>query len=139
MSAPNAPRIIVALLKANADLMAKVPASRIYPGHIPQTAPLPALAYSNVSDNDRHTVSGAEPMVVETGRVQVTVAAKDYSGKEQLIGLVRKACANKRGLISGIAVLNVRSDGIGPDLDNDEAGIFGRTIDFLVTSRRPRE
>ncbi|WP_313075862.1 DUF3168 domain-containing protein [Melaminivora sp.] len=138
MTAPQAPKIIVALLKADAALLAVVPVARMYPGTIPQGAVFPALAYTNISDNDRHTISGDESTVIETGRVQVTVAAKDYPTKERLIGLVRNACADKRGQVAGITVNNVRSAGIGPDLDNADAGIFGRTIDFLVTSRRAR-
>lgn len=137
-AAPQAPKIIVALLKDHAALLALVPAVRMFPGFVPQSAELPALAYSNISAHDRPTLAGDEPMVMETGRVQVTVAAKDYPTKERLIGLVRQACADKRGVIAGMAVNNVRSDGIGPDLGGQDAGIHGRTIDFLVTSRRPR-
>jgi len=138
MSAPQATRIIVALLTADAALLALIPAARMFQGFIPQNATLPALAYTNISDNDRQTIAGDEPTVIETGRVQVTVAAKDYPAKERLIGAVRQACSGKRGTIAGMHVNNVRSDGIGPDLDNEEAGIYGRTIDFMVTSRRAR-
>jgi hypothetical protein len=138
MSAPQAPKIVVTLLKASPALVAHVPVASMYPGHIPQSAPLPALAYSNVSDTDRDTISGKEATVVEIGRVQVTVAAADYPTKELLIGLVRRACANKRGLISGMVVSNVRYAGTGPDLDNEDVGIYGRTLDLLVTSRRAR-
>ena len=133
MSAPNAPVVIAALLKSDAALLAQIPAERMYPGDIPQGASFPALAYTNVSGNDALALRGN--VLLETGRVQITVAASSYSAKERLIGLVRGACDNKRGLIAGITVRNVRSGGIGPDLDNKDAGIFGRTIDFLVTSR----
>lgn len=138
MSAPNAIKVVMALLKADASMVALVPVKRFYLGSIPQTSDLPALALSNISDNDRATLSGDESTVIETGRVQVTVSAKDYPTKELLIGAVRKACENKRGLINGMTVHNVRHAGIGPDLDNEDAGIFGRTIDFMVTSKRDR-
>ena len=133
MSAPNAPVVIAALLKGDAALLAQIPADRMYPGDIPLSAALPALAYTNVSDNDARTIRGN--VLFETGRVQVTVAVNSYSAKERLIGLVRDACSNRRGLIAGITVNDVQNAGIGPDLDNKDAGIFGRTIDFLVTSR----
>lgn len=132
-AAPNAPKVVLALLKADAALVAVVPPDRMYPGDIPPNTSLPALAYTNVSDRDTLAMKGN--VLLETGRVQVTVAAGSYPAKEQLIGLVRKACSNKRGLIAGASVKNVRSDGIGPDLDNTDVGTFGRTIDFLVTSR----
>ncbi|QIL71668.1 DUF3168 domain-containing protein [Diaphorobacter sp. HDW4B] len=133
MSAPNAPKVIMALLKVDAALVALLPVECMFFGDIPQTASFPALACTNISDVDEHAISGN--VMLQTARVQVTVAAKDYPTKERLIGAVRGACDNKRGLIAGITVRNVRSDGIGPDLDNKDAGIFGRTIDFLVTSR----
>lgn len=138
MNAPNAFRVVMALLKADAALVALVPVARMHQGLIPQSSSLPALALRNISDNDRHTISGREATVVETGRIEVTVAAKDYATKERLIAAVRKACENKRGLINGIAVNNVRNAGLGPDLDNDEASIFGRSIDLMVTSKRDR-
>lgn len=133
MSAPNAPVVIAALLKGDAALLAQIPADRMYPGDIPLSAALPALAYTNISDNDARTIRGN--VLFESGRVQVTVAVNSYSAKERLIGLVRDACSNRRGLIAGIMVNDVQNAGIGPDLDNKDAGIFGRTIDFLVTSR----
>ena len=133
MSAPNAPVVIAALLKGDAALLAQIPANRMYPGDIPLSAALPALAYTNISDNDARTIRGN--VLFESGRVQVTVAVNSYSAKERLIGLVRDACSNRRGLIAGIMVNDVLNAGIGPDLDSKDAGIFGRTIDFLVTSR----
>lgn len=138
MSAPNAIKVVLALLRANPALLAMVPVDRHFTGSIPQGASLPALALSNVSDSDRLTVSGDETTVTETGRVQVTVAAKDYPTKERVIGAVRSACDNKRGQIGGITVNNVRNAGIGPDLDNEAVAIYGRTIDLMVTSKRDR-
>lgn len=133
MSAPNAPKVIMALLKADAALLALLPVERMYFGNIPQSATFPALACTNISDVDAHAVKGNA--MLQTGRVQVTIAATDYPIKELLIGAVRKACDNKRGLIAGAYVNNVRSAGMGPDLDNTDVGIFGRSIDFLVSSR----
>lgn len=138
MSAPNAFRVVMALLKADATLVALVPVGRMHQGFIPQGSALPALSLRNISDNDRQTISGNEATVMETGRIEVTVAAKDYPTKERLIGAVRKACENKRGVINGITVNNVRNAGLGPDLDNEEASIFGRSIDLMITSKRDR-
>ena len=136
MNEPHAPRVVIALLMSDAALLALIPAVRMYPREVPQNAQLPALAYTNISDVDDNAISGNA--IFETGRVQVTVAAKDVPMAERLIGVVRKACNNRRGLIGGISVNDVRSAGIGPDLSNTDVGIFGRSIDFLVTSRASR-
>ena len=74
--------------------------------------------------------------------IPIMVVKKDgrretFDSEKILMG-VRKACENKRGLINGITVNNVRHAGLGPDLDNEEASIFGRSIDLMVTSKRDR-
>jgi hypothetical protein len=134
----SAEQVIVALLLGDPALGSLVPAGRIYPGVIPQTAALPALAYSHVSSVERPTLSAREATTTVTSRIQVTVAAKTYPDQKRILDAVRVACNNQRGSIGGVAVLNVRRESVGPDFENVEASVYSLSIDFKVTFNEAR-
>lgn len=134
----SGPRVIVALLKADAALLALVPVEGIYAGEIPQSAPLPAVAYASISTVQRPTVAGVEPMLLVDERMQITVAAASYPAKKAVIDAVRMACDRQRGRIAGVRVQSVRHAGVGPDLDNTETGVFTQSFDFFVTYLQPQ-
>jgi hypothetical protein len=131
----SAEKIITALMRAHAPLLAVVPftGGRIGPGPLAQGVTLPAIAYNLISNQHRNTLSGAEPFRFYRSRVQVTVLATSYAQQKDLIRLVFAACSNRRGVIAGCFNVSVLSDIEGPDMKNDDAGIFMQTIDFMVT------
>lgn len=134
----SGPRVIVALLKADAALLALVPVTGIYAGEIPQSAPLPALAYASISEVERPTIAGTEALTLVDERMQITIAGKSYPAKKAVLDAVRLACNKRRGLVAGVRVQNVRHAGVGPDLDNTETAVFTQSIDFFVTYLQPQ-
>jgi hypothetical protein len=74
--------VIRALLAGNTQLVAAVPAARIFGGPIPPKTTLPAIAVTQISGTERTTVSMAERQRQRTERIQVTVEAKDYPTKK---------------------------------------------------------
>ncbi|RYF64040.1 MAG: DUF3168 domain-containing protein [Comamonadaceae bacterium] len=129
----SAEKVIVALLKANAGLTALVPVASIYPETVPQGAALPALAYTQVSGVELPNISGRGATTTVNSRIQVSVVTKSYPAKKTILAAVRAACNNRRGLIAGVPVLNVRRELVGPDLDNAELALFSQSVDFRVT------
>lgn len=129
MSAVNAIRY---LLANNANLIAVVPATKIMAGAIPLNTVLPAIAVNEISGVERHTVAMNTANVLVTSRVQVTVMSKTYTQQKSILALVRKACPVSRGTVNGIAVDSILPDTIGPDLRDDDAGIFMQSRDFMV-------
>lgn len=134
----SGPRVIVALLKADAAFLAMVPAEGIHAGEVPQSASLPAVAYASVSTVQRPTIAGVEPMLLVDERMQITAAASSYPAKKAVLDAVRLAIDRQRGLIAGVRVRGVRHAGVGPDLDNTETSVFTQSIDFFVTYLQPQ-
>ena len=134
----RAEKVVVALLKAHAPLLALVSESGIHAGTIPQGQPLPALAYSHISSVEHQTLGGWEATAGVSSRVQITAAAKSYPVLKTVLDEVRRACNNKRGHIAGVQVLNVRRAGVGPDFDSPETGVHSQSIDFMILFNEPR-
>lgn len=134
----SGPRVIVALLKADAGFLALVSADGIHAGEVPQSASLPAVAYASIRTVERPTVAGVEPMLLVDERMQITAAADSYPAKKAVLEAVRLACNRRRGLIAGVRVQSVRHAGIGPDMDNTETAVFTQSIDFFVTYLQPQ-
>lgn len=131
----SAPAIARTILAAASAVTAVVPAARIFVGDIPQGAVLPALGIRYVSGTERITVAMTEASRFRTDRVQVTVHAKTYQSKAQILELVRAAMAPNRGTIGGFDVDSVTPDGEGPDFDDAAAVIFERSRDFIIAWR----
>jgi hypothetical protein len=128
----SAEKVINALLTADAALAALV-GDTILPGVIPQGTPLPAVAYNHISTVERTTVAMNETTTLCTSRIEVAVQAKTYPSQKEVLKAVRKACKNKSGVIAGITVHSVTVDTVGPDMRDDDAGIYMQTQDFKVT------
>lgn len=131
----SAVTVIRTLLANNANLIAVVPATKIMAGAIPLNTDLPAIAVNEISGVERNTVAMNAATVLKTSRVQVTVQAKTYPQQKSILALVRKACPVSRGTVNGIAVDSILPDTVGPDLRDDEAGIFMQSHDFMVKFR----
>jgi hypothetical protein len=123
-------KVIFNLLTNNAPLNAIVPASRIKE-MIPLGAALPSIAYSHVSTTQETGISLIT--LKSRTRVQVTVAAKTYPECFNIAKLVKTACNNKQGTFAGIKTNSVILDVAGSDFRDDDAVIYFKTIDFIVT------
>jgi hypothetical protein len=121
------------LLRNDAQLIAKVPTSRIFGGLIPLNTTLPAIAYNYISGVRAKHIDMTDQIV--RARIQVTVHAKDYASQKEIIDLITKACDKKKGKIggaNGVTVESILADLTGPDMRDDDAGIFMQTQDFIV-------
>jgi len=119
------------ILVNNAGLIAVVPSTRISAGPLPQSTSLPIVSLDLVSRTELQMVDGGSGLY--RSRVQITVAAADYPTKVQVLELVRAALPRSRGTHNGIAVDSVIPDGLGPDMADEESGIFLGSVDYLVT------
>jgi hydroxymethylpyrimidine/phosphomethylpyrimidine kinase len=126
----SATKAVYDMLKSNAALTAVVPVAKIYAGLIPVNAVLPAIAYNQISSVRPKDIAMVTRMV--TSRVQVTVMTKGYPQQKAIIDLVRVACDAKQGTFNSVVVDSCVVDVEGPDLRDDDAGIFMQTIDFIV-------
>lgn len=121
---------IKALLWAHAPLTAVVPTTRIFPGLIPLGTTLPAIAYNFISGVPEKGIDMQTHMV--RARIQVSVQTKTYPQQKQIVELIKDACDAKQGTIAGYHIDSVLQDTIGPDLRDDDAGIYMQTVDFIV-------
>lgn len=128
----SAVRIIRALLMADADLIALVPASRIVAGTPAQGIALPLIAVTEISRVDRNLVKGSSTSR-STSRVQVTVMAASYPAQKSLLATVRHAARDKVGALSGLSDVAVHLDGTGPDFMDTDAAIYQQGQDFRVS------
>ena len=99
---------------------------------IPIATVLPAVAVNHISTIERNTVAMNTAKVMATERVQVTVQTKSYAEQKSILELVRKACANRRATINSIVVDSILPEGAGPDLRDDDLGVFLQSRDFIV-------
>ena len=120
------------LLANNATLIATVPAAKIFTGKIPLGEQLPAIATNEISTVEWNSVGQNAATTLATSRVQVTVQAKTDTEQKAILALVLKACPNQRGTVNGVSVDSIVPEGAGPDLRDDEAGIYMQSRDFTV-------
>ena len=132
----SAEKVIHTLLAAASPVTAIV-AARIYPGELPQNTAMPALGISHISGHEHPALSAAGAFVLMQSRVEITILAKDYPTVKTLLAAVRAACNYQRGVISGVTVISVMRDTVGPDLRDSDLTIFSQTIDFMVTWQDP--
>jgi hypothetical protein len=133
----NGVAIVRAALVANANVTSLV-GTRIYAGIVPQGTAMPALGITEISRVENPTVNNAQAAsTLVTGRIQVTVLASDYAGKEALLDRVRRACNYTRGMLAGLSVARIARDIVGPDMEDTDLGLHMKTIDFKVQYYEP--
>lgn len=125
--------VVRALLMAHAPLRALVDAKNIVLGTVPQRADLPAIGIREISRVELGTVSLSQAAVLVRARVQVTVMAKSYGSQKAVLQAAKLGPCAHTGEIAGIAVRSVMREPVGPDLKDDDAGIFQQSRDFMVT------
>lgn len=125
--------IVGTLLRANAALIAVVPAAKIFNGVIPITTTLPAISIAEVDAVETRTVRMSADDVLTTSRIQVTVQAKSYATQKQVIELVRKALPHTRGTVGSYWVDSILPDSAGPDMQDTDTTIYMQSRDFRVT------
>lgn len=128
----SAIKAISYLLSHNSNLIAAVPAAKIFAGQIPINTVLPAVAVNEISTTEYLTVALNESKVTETTRVQVSVQTKTYATQKSILELVRKALPNTHATVNGVDVDSIVPEGAGPDLRDDDANIFMQSRDFMV-------
>jgi hypothetical protein len=126
----SAEKAINYLLRNHAPLVAKVPTTRMFAGLIPLGTTLPAIAYSFISGVRTKNIDMGDQIV--RSRIQVTVQTSSYASQKEIIDLIIAACDAKRGAIGGVIVDSIMADLTGPDLRDDDAGIFMQSVDFIV-------
>lgn len=133
--------VIVNRLKAYAPLEAFLPDARIMAGELPLNTTLPAISVTLVSSLPRLIVAVPGTRVMNTDRVQVTVAAvagqtatagTGYKGMKDILALVLAACGNYRGTVNGIKVDSILPDIEGPDFFNEAPAMALGSRDFIV-------
>ena len=128
----SAVKVIHYLLTHNSNLLAVVPATKIFSGAIPLNTVLPAIAVNEISVTERRTVGMNTSNILTTARIQVSVTAKSYAEQKSILELVRKACPNTTGIVNGVTVDSILPELAGPDLRDDDAGVYLQTRDFIV-------
>lgn len=132
----NAVVVMRALLMAYAPITSIV-GQQVFAGDIPQGATLPAISIREISRIEQLTASLAQPTVLVTARVQVTVHAKSYPDQKALLMAAKLGPGGHTGTISGVAVRSVLRDIVGPDMSDPDAGIYDQSRDFKVAYIEP--
>lgn len=127
----RAEKVIHDLMAADPGLAALV-STRIYPGRLPQQTPMPAISYEFVSGSEILPINAQAGGALMKSRVQVTALAKSYSDCKAVLEAVRKAVLYQRGRISGVQVISITRDTVGPDLRDDELGLYLQGVDYVV-------
>lgn len=129
--------VIVKLLQTHQRLLDLVPADRVFSGTVPQQGQLPAIGVTEISRNEFATVSRMEASSLIKARVQITVHAKDYRQLKTVLLATKLGPGVHSGVIGGVKVRSVVRGDVGPDLSNDDAGIYEQSRDFMVSYIEP--
>lgn len=127
----RAEAVVKSLLGAYPGVTAIV-SSRIQPAPLPETLQLPALAMRHISTVDLPTIDAVSYALIRS-RIEVTAVTKSYPVQKQLLEQVRLALQYQRGIVAGYQVVSIVRDNVGPDLRDDDKGIFTQSIDFILT------
>lgn len=128
-------KIIGDLLRANAAVLAEVPADRIKGGQLPDAITPPALLVREISGVEMVHLQRVGSVRM-TERIEVTVRAGSYREQQTIIRLVRNACAGVTGTRSGFDGVYVENAGKGPDLIGP-GNTFEQSQDFKVGFNEP--
>lgn len=128
----SAVKVIRALLIAHAPVLALVPAARIVAGTVPQGMQLPAIGLTEIGRGELPTVSLAQRAVLVTARIQVTVHAASYPEQKAVLQAAKLGPGAHTGTVAGVTVRSVMRDMVGPDMSDDDAGVYQQSRDFKV-------
>lgn len=136
MSGPAILRHLIAHDAAFITLMGQmggtVSAATVKVGKIKANTVLPAVSIRLVSGTEFLPLDMDATRRLKTQRVQAMVHCKTAKQQQQLLAAVLAACPNTRGTLNGVHVDSVIPDGEGPDLSDEDAGIFEQSRDFIV-------
>lgn len=102
--------------------------TRIYPGWIPENAPMPSVAYLEVSGVRHHDIDVAFP------RYQFSCFSTRYLEAKEIADEIRKALQRYKGDISGTRVIQGVHEGTFEQYERD-TGIYHVAIDFKIIYR----
>lgn len=134
---------LVAALKADPAVVAIV-GDRVFPGIVPQTVSLPAIAYQVVSLARNRPRDLAGRNLIPSARIQISALSRSLSECEAAIEAVRQAIDAFRGDLGGAGLTVVDTIAIDErDLHEDVGDatarpIFRTVADYLVRFREPR-
>lgn len=133
----SAVKVMRALLHAHPAVIALVPFERVVAGTVPQESELPAIGIKEIGRNEFATVARAEKRVLVRSRVQVTVYGKSYSEQKAVLLAAKLGPGVHTGMVAGVTVRSVVRGEVGPDLSEEDAGIFEQSRDFMVSYIEP--
>ena len=133
----SAVKVMRALLQANSAVVALVPLERVDAGTVPQESELPAIGIKEIGRNEFATVARAEKRVLVRSRVQVSVYAKSYPEQKAVLLAAKLGPGVHTGVVAGVTVRSVVRGEVGPDLSEEDAGIFEQSRDFIVSYIEP--
>lgn len=123
--------IVGAVLRADAGVIALIPADRIKAAKLPDGVILPALLVRTVSVVEQQLLKKAA-LVRTTERVSVTVRAANYRDQVAVMKAVGNALRGRTGEIEGYARVAILTAGTGPDVLGP-GDSFEQTRDFRVS------
>lgn len=133
----NGVHVMIKLLQAHQPLLALVPTSSVFAGTVRQGEQLPAIGVTEISRNEFATVSKTEASSLIQARIQITVHAKDYRNLKAVLLASKLGPGVHTGVIGGVKVRSVIRGDVGPDLSNEDAGIYQQSRDFMVRYIEP--
>lgn len=117
--------------------VAALVSDKVFAGTIPQGDILPAIGIKEISRTEQATVANDGPATLVTARIQVTVYSKSYPAQKALLLAAKLGAGVHTGEIAGVTVRSVLRDIVGPDMSDEDAGIFEQSRDFKVAYIEP--
>lgn len=127
--------IACALLRADAAILARMPAEQIKAGALPDDAPLPSMFVRSISEVERSKLK-REGRVRFVDRVEVVVRAASFRDARDLRILAREACVGRVGDIAGATGVSISNAGAGPELNGPNRS-FQRGQDLRISYETP--
>ena len=105
---------------------------RIYPNVVDYGATLPAVAYTEATNEPSNSKTGASTLDVVT--VQISVFSLTYAEVVDISSKVRRALDYKVGIFEGVNVQRIffQDSSDAHDKSYGETGVYQRNMDFLV-------
>lgn len=124
-------RVIRSILIANTGVTSKVAAGNIQGDVAPEGAALPMIMLQSISCVPLGTLARGSTMHFRE-RVQVTPLAAEYDALGSIVQAIADACSHRFPVLSGLQLVSVIADGIGPDSYEPLTMARSKTMDFIV-------